>query len=190
MGSLDLPEPDLQLKAFIANLGITAIVVDADDKRAVQWRQLLSSLDVAPQEIGGVVLYRIAPYALKTYRATNAINLEQRADRARFDALISATDRYFASGGDSAKLNVPNLEAAGLERYVLSGIARPLVGPVRCSPVSVWSAFAVTQRIELRPCGRPPNSKPINQRGHGAGSDPGPRPSSSTHTRRRLMHEP
>jgi hypothetical protein len=44
----------------------------------------------------------------------NAIDLEQRADRARFEALISATDRYFANGGDAAKLSVPALQAAGL----------------------------------------------------------------------------
>ena len=113
-GSLDLPEPDLQLKAFIANLGITAIVVDASDTRAPQWKQVLSSLDIAPQEVAGVLLYRIHPEALKTYREMNAIELEQRADRARFEALISATDRYFANGGDGAKLSVPNLEAAGL----------------------------------------------------------------------------
>ena len=47
-GSRDLPEPELQLKAFIANLGITAIVVDASDPRAPQWKQLLSSLELTP----------------------------------------------------------------------------------------------------------------------------------------------
>ena len=113
-GSLDLPEPDLQLKAFIANLGITAIVVDASDWRANRWRQMLTSLDITPREIGGVLLYRIPPDALKAYRGMNAIDLEQRADRARFEALVAATDRYFANGGDPAKLSVPALEAARL----------------------------------------------------------------------------
>jgi hypothetical protein len=113
-GSLDLPEPDLQLKAFIANLGITAIVVDASDEHVTEWKQLLSSLDVTPREVAGVILYRLNPEVLKPYRGMNAIDLEQRADRARFEALISATDRYFADGGDGAKLNVPSLEAAGL----------------------------------------------------------------------------
>jgi hypothetical protein len=113
-GSLDLPQPDLQLKAFIANLGITAIVVDASDSHAAQWKQLLSSLDVTPQTVAGVLLYRIPPGAFKAYRGMNAIDLEQRADRARFEALISAADRYFAHSGDAAKLNVPALEAAGL----------------------------------------------------------------------------
>ena len=110
-GSRDLPEPDLQLKAFIANVGITAIVVDANDQHAPQWRQLLSSLEVAPQDVGGVLFYRIPPDALKAYRGLNAIDLEQRANRARFEALISATDRYLAEGGDAAKLDVPALRS-------------------------------------------------------------------------------
>ncbi len=113
-GSFDLPEPELQLKAFIANLGITAIVVDASDARAPQWRQLLSSLEITPNEIGGVLLYRINLDALHPYRAMKAIDLEQRADRARFEALVSAANRYFASGGDAATLSIPALEAAGL----------------------------------------------------------------------------
>jgi hypothetical protein len=113
-GSIDLPEADLQLKAFLANMGVTAIVVDASDSHAPQWKQMLSSLDIAPQEVSGVVLYRIAPEALKAYRGMNAIDLEQRADRARFEALISAVDRYVSRGSDVAKLNVAALENAGL----------------------------------------------------------------------------
>lgn len=114
VGSPDLPQQDLQLKAFVANLGITAIVLDAGDSRVPQWKQLLSSLEVTPREVGGVLLYRLRPDALKAYRGMNAIDLEQRADRARFETLVAAADRYVGSGGDAAKLNVPTLEAAGL----------------------------------------------------------------------------
>jgi hypothetical protein len=114
LGSRDLPEPDLQLKAFIANLGITAIVVDSRDQHAARWRQMLSSLAIAPQEIGGVLLYRIPPDALKAYRGMNAIELEQRAERARFEALVAATDRYIGDGGDLRALSIPTLQAAGL----------------------------------------------------------------------------
>ncbi len=114
VGSPDLPEPDLQLKAFVANLGITAIVVDAIDSHAPQWKQLLSNLDVKPQEVGGVLLYRIPPDSLKAYRGMNAIDLEQRANRARFATLVSATDRFISNGADLARLDIPTLEAAGL----------------------------------------------------------------------------
>lgn len=113
-GSFDLPEPELQLKAFVANLGITAIIVDASDARMPQWRQLLSGLQITPDEVGGILLYRINSNALRAYRPMNAIDLEQRADRARFEALLSATNRYFANGGDAATLSVPALQAAGL----------------------------------------------------------------------------
>ncbi|HVN28631.1 MAG TPA: hypothetical protein VMT64_09105 [Candidatus Binataceae bacterium] len=113
-GSRDLPEPELQLKAFLANLGITTIIIDASDQRAAQWERMLASLNIAPLMIAGVIFYRIDPDALKSYRGTTAIELEQRAERARFEALIAATDQYVARGGDLAKLNVTTLQAAGL----------------------------------------------------------------------------
>jgi hypothetical protein len=113
-GSRDLPEPELQLKAFIANVGITAIVADASDARAPQWKQMLSSLGITPREVAGVLFYRIRPGTLKSYRGINAVELEQRAERTRFEALISATDEYLARGDDPAKLDVPAIEAAGL----------------------------------------------------------------------------
>jgi hypothetical protein len=113
-GSYDLPEQELQLKAFLANLGITAIVIDAANARAPQWQQALSCLNIVPQEIGGVLLYRIPSGSLSAYRGMDALALERRADRGRFEALLSATDRYLAQGGDPGKLNVPTLESAGL----------------------------------------------------------------------------
>ena len=113
-GSRDLPEPELQLKAFIANMEITAIVVDASDVHATQWKQMLASLDITPLEVAGVLFYRIAPDALKAYRGMNAVDLEQRAEGARFETLISAADQYLTRGGDPAKLNIAAIEAAGL----------------------------------------------------------------------------
>jgi hypothetical protein len=113
-GSRDLPEPELQLKAFLANLGISAIVVDASDVHAPQWKQMLTSLDITPLEVAGVLLYRIAPDALKAYRGLDAIDLEQRAERVRFETLISAADQYLARGGNLTKLDIPAIQAAGL----------------------------------------------------------------------------
>jgi hypothetical protein len=113
-GSWDLPEPELQLKAFVANLGITSIILDASDSRAEQWRQLLANLGITPDKIGGVFLYRINLDALRSYRAMNALEMERRADRARLDALLSATDRYLAKGGDPSNLTVRVLETGGL----------------------------------------------------------------------------
>ena len=113
-GSRDLPEPELQLKWFIAKLGITAIIADANDARVAQWKQLLSCLDIAPLEVSGVLLYRIAPDQLASYRGVSAIQAEQRAERARFETLVSATARYLERGGDPGKLNLPTLEQSGL----------------------------------------------------------------------------
>jgi hypothetical protein len=117
-GSVDLPEPDLQLKAFVANLGITAIVVDVNDAHVAEWKRLLSGLGIAPQEISGVLFYRIPPTAMAEYRTADpdaaALEMERRADRTRFETLISATDRYLASGGAVANLNVRALETSRL----------------------------------------------------------------------------
>ena len=52
IGSPDLPESDLQLKAFIANLGITAIVIDTSDSRVPQWRQLVASWKLRHEKSG------------------------------------------------------------------------------------------------------------------------------------------
>ncbi len=113
-GSNDLPDSDTQLKACLANLEVTAIIIDASDARVPQWKELFSPLGIAPVEISGVILYRIPPGALQRYRSLSAIEMEQRADRAHFEALISATARYLAGGGAIAELSVPVLESAGL----------------------------------------------------------------------------
>src|SRR4029077_19849444 len=93
-GSRELREPDLQLKTFIANLGITAIVADARDPRLPEWRQLLATLGIAPDEIDGVLFYRIPTGVVDQYPKISGIEAEQRADRARFETMISATDAY------------------------------------------------------------------------------------------------
>ena len=113
-GSPDLPEPGLQLKAFIANLGITAIVVDANDPHAAQWQQLLSPLQIEPQRVAGVLFYRVAPDAFAKFRGLDAIEMERRANRARFETLITAADKYFAQGGEIANFDLKALESAGL----------------------------------------------------------------------------
>lgn len=113
-GSLDLPEPDLQVKAFIANTGITAIVADASDSHVAMWKALLAPLGIQPREISGVLLYQISPGLLDDYRGYTAVAMEQRAARIRFDAAVVAAASYLRSGGALDRMNVPVLEAAGL----------------------------------------------------------------------------
>jgi hypothetical protein len=114
VGSPDLPEPDLQLKAFVANLGITAVVVDANDPHAAEWKQLLSPLQITPQRISGVLFYRVPPDSLREFRGLDATQMERRANRARFEMLVAAAEKYLAQGGEASMLDLRTLESSGL----------------------------------------------------------------------------
>ncbi len=113
-GSWDLPEPATQLKAFIANLGITAIVLDDSYPDAPRLKDLLSLLDIAPTEVSGVSLYRIPAGAFSSYRSLSALEMETRADRVRFETILRASAKYIAQGGSVQKLSLTSLIAAGL----------------------------------------------------------------------------
>ncbi len=113
-GSIDLPEPELQVKAFIANTGITAIVADASDSQVPMWKALLAPLGIEPREISGVLFYKIPARALDSYRNYTAVEMERCAARIRFDAAITAAARYLRLGGALDRMSVPALEAGGL----------------------------------------------------------------------------
>jgi hypothetical protein len=113
-GAPDLPDPATQLKAFIANVGITAIVIDAADPSVAQWKQLFSPLNITPREISGVLFYRIPPASVAQYRNLDAIEMERRADRTRFDTLISAAAKYIATGRPADSLSIASLQSAGV----------------------------------------------------------------------------
>jgi len=115
LGSRDLPQPELQLKAFLANNNVTAIVVDDAKPQAADWNALLATLGVAPQKLSGVSLYRVSPNLLADYRAPefSGVEMEQRAICDRFAALVTATDEYLHSDHDPARLS--DDELASLE---------------------------------------------------------------------------
>ena len=111
LGANDLPEPELQLKAFLANNGVTAIVVDDANRNAARWKSLLATLGVEPKPIAGVSLYRLSPALLADYRAPeySGVEMEQRAIQNRFATLVTATDEYLGSGRDPALLSEKEL---------------------------------------------------------------------------------
>jgi hypothetical protein len=116
LGSPDLAEPELQLKAFLANNGVTAIVIDDANANALSWKNLLASLGQKPTDISGVSLYRLRPSLLASYRAAefSGLAMERRAIESRFATLITATDEYLASGRDPAHLSDDELVDLGL----------------------------------------------------------------------------
>ena len=97
-GSHDLSEPDLQLKAFLANNRITTIIIDDSDPHAGDWNLLVASTGIVAEKISGVSLYRIPAGTLKDSIGLTGLEMERRATQTRFDLLLSAVDRYLAAG--------------------------------------------------------------------------------------------
>ena len=111
LGSRDLGEPELQLKAFLANNGVTVIAVDDANPAAPQWKTLLATLGADVRDVSGVSLYRLSAGLLADYRAPeySGVEMERRAIADRFAALVTATDEYFHSGSDPMRLSEQRL---------------------------------------------------------------------------------
>ncbi len=132
-----VPQAGDQLKAYLANHGVSAIIVGSRtyylvarmggrrvidnwllwptiDRERVPTEKLLASLDTQPIDIGGVTLYRISPQTLVPYRDLTALDMQRRMDRARFEALLLAAERYLVLGGDLASLSPERAQQLGL----------------------------------------------------------------------------
>jgi hypothetical protein len=106
------PEPETQLKAFVANHDVGAVIAGSGTDPVFQ--PMLSSLDATPLSIGGVTLYRVQPANLAPYRNLTALEMETRADRERFDTLLAAANTYLATGHDLAALSPRTATRLGL----------------------------------------------------------------------------
>jgi hypothetical protein len=109
-----VPEPEFQLKTFLANLGITVIVVDPANPHQSYWASMLSLLKISPVKISGVTLYRIDAGSLDEFKAADAVTVERRAQIVRFANLVAAASKYLALGPHPAMFNLGDLEASGL----------------------------------------------------------------------------
>ena len=105
-----IPDPAVQLKAFCAAHDVTAIAAEA--ARSGLWTPLLASLDPAPRTAAGMIVYRVSD--LSAYRGITAVEMERRADEARFEALLKGARAYLAGGGDPARLSPGELQKSGL----------------------------------------------------------------------------
>jgi hypothetical protein len=111
-GDRAVPEPGLQLKAFVASMGVSAIAIDDRDPDALELKALIASLGVTPREISGVSLYRIPLGSFASYRA-NAVTMEARADRISFDTLLAASAAYLAAGHEPDRIGRNELVKLG-----------------------------------------------------------------------------
>lgn len=117
-----LPEPELQLKAFLAAHQVSAVLVDErassspDVKQRQDYATVVAALGPAHEKAGGVLIYRLTPTDLAPWRDWKPLDLERRADEARLATLLDAIERYLRSGGPLSLLSTQSLEHAGLIR--------------------------------------------------------------------------
>jgi hypothetical protein len=69
---------------------VSAVLVD--DREEDVWRPLLATLGVMPVRAGGITLYRMSPAELAPWKNSTALEMETRASRARFAALVLGTE--------------------------------------------------------------------------------------------------
>jgi hypothetical protein len=98
-----LPEASGQLKAFLSDHEVGAIIVTEQEQEL--YKGLLSSLGVAPVMTGGVWLYRPS---IKPERDTKASLLEMRTrfETERFDSLVAGAEKYLSDGENPDSLSV------------------------------------------------------------------------------------
>jgi hypothetical protein len=132
-----VPEAGDQLKAYLANHDVSAIIVGPSshylvlrignqptpatlvrwptiDRERIATEKLLASLDTQPLNVGGITLYRVAPQTLAPYRHLTALEMQRRAARARFEALLLGAERYVNEGRDPASLSPQLAQKLGL----------------------------------------------------------------------------
>lgn len=108
-----LPAAGDQLRAFLGAHQVGAVLVD--DRQADLWRPLLASLGVQSEQAGGITFYRVPATELARWSGSTALEMEIRADRARFAALVLGAEARMRSGGDLSSLTPTEaLKAAAL----------------------------------------------------------------------------
>lgn len=132
-----VPDAGNQLKAYLASHDIGAVIVGPRaqylmrlignsrtagiwlrwptiDRDRIATDKLLASLDTPPLRVGGITLYRLAPQTLAPYHHLTVLEMQQRAARARFEALLTGAERYLRQGRNPAGLTPQSVQVLGL----------------------------------------------------------------------------
>jgi len=132
-----VPEAGEQMKAFLASHAVGAVIVAPRRYQGTKYygggpspvlvvsvpmgprerREIdrcLGALGTPPLEVGGVTFYRVAPSTLAPSREVTALEMQQRAARARFAALLLAAQKYVAQSRDLSRLTPQAVQALGL----------------------------------------------------------------------------
>jgi hypothetical protein len=110
-GQAFVPNAATQFRAFLASRGVTAVIVV--DRVYEQWRSLVSSLQVAPEVIAGVHLYRLSTPSTST-SGSSLIAMRTEYDTTRFERVIVGTQNYLAHGGAPSALTARNSVNLGI----------------------------------------------------------------------------
>ncbi|HYL59808.1 MAG TPA: hypothetical protein VEU51_13135, partial [Candidatus Acidoferrales bacterium] len=157
-GADDLPEPDDQLKTYLAQFGVTSIVADPADTRFAVFKPVLDALKVPARLVGDVWIYKIPADELARYAKVPPAAAEARAEALRMDAVLTAAAQYIAGGHDA-----PSLTPRELQRYGLL----PAGWHVRAAryAVSDWSVGTLPDgRIAIALNGSYDGLKPLIER--------------------------
>jgi len=104
-----------QLGAFFAAHDVRAVILESARVSDYMWIiPQLAELSLAPRRIGGVIVYPIDAAKVAQYRDLKPLELEAKWDRARFDRLIVAADRYLSDNGDLRELTPARVATAAL----------------------------------------------------------------------------
>ena len=129
-----LPDPEPQIKAFLAAHQVTAVFADrraknsSNPKQRQDYDTLVAALGPAQEVDGEVLIYRFTPDALAPWRNLKPLDLERKVDEMRFDALLDAVDRYVQSGAEVALLDPAHLERMNFIRSDWVGGPNILIG--------------------------------------------------------------
>jgi hypothetical protein len=97
-----LPAAGDQLRAFLATHQARAVLID--DREVGVWQPLMATLGVRPTHAGGMTLYRVPPAELAPWTKATALEMETRAARARFAALLVGAEALLSAGRSPASL--------------------------------------------------------------------------------------
>ena len=113
-GEADLPESSDQLKAFLARFSVGAIVADPSNGNLRSFQPALDSLGIAPEQSGGVQIYKVPSEKFAPYAKLTGAQVESRALALRFDAILAAAAKYIAGGNDPLKISRLELKRLNL----------------------------------------------------------------------------
>jgi len=75
LGDEDVPEPELQLEAFLVHTGVNAILVQDASASSADFNALASRLHLSRVKVGGVSLYRVPAGAFADYREVSGVEM-------------------------------------------------------------------------------------------------------------------